>query len=451
MSSRSEHTDTHRRSIPAAIDAERAVLGSILLDPDAFVKLGRTLQPGDFFRESHGKLYETLQQMNERRDPIDFVTLTEALERRSLLGDIGGPAYLTGLVADIPTALYIDHYARIVADAAARRRLISAAGKIAEIAYEEETDVSEAIDKAEQIVFGIGENRIRNDFKPVRAVMSQVIERIDFLSRNQGQASGVPTGFTMLDGMLGGLQKTDLIILAARPGVGKTSFSTGIGYGAAKRHGLNVAFISLEMSSEQLTNRILSMETGIDSHRLKSGKVHDEEWPIVMEAADVVSRCGLFIEDTPAATMADIRTKCRRLHAEHALDLIIVDYLQLIKGSGEQRHLELSQITKALKALARELHLPVMVLSQLSRALESRHDKRPMLSDLRESGAIEEDADVVMFIYRDDYYDEDTERQNIADIIVAKHRNGSTGTVQLYFRKELTQFRDLEITRTEIY
>lgn len=450
MSSRSEHTDVHRRSIPAAIEAERAVLGSILLDPDAFIKLGRTLRPGDFFREAHGTLFETLQAMNDRRDPIDFVTLNEALERKGLLSDIGGPAYLTGLVADIPTALYVEHYARIVADAAARRRLIAAAGKIAEIAYDEQTGVGEAIDRAEQVVFAIGENRIHKDFEPVRSVMTRVVERIDFLSRNQGEASGVPTGFTMLDGMLGGLQKTDLIILAARPAMGKSSFSMGIGYNAAKRHGLNVAFFSLEMSNEQLTNRILSMETGIDSHRLKAGRVHDEEWPIVMEAAEVVSRCNLYIEDTPAATMADIRTKSRRLHAEHALDLIIVDYLQLIKGNGEQRHLELSQISKGLKALARELHVPVMALSQLSRALEARGDKRPMLSDLRESGAIEEDADVVMFIYREDYYNEDTDRQNIADIIIAKHRNGSTGTASLFFRKELTQFRDLEITRTDI-
>lgn len=941
------------RAIPANIEAERAVLGSLMIDPDAIIKVANYLRPEDFFRERHAWLYEAMRTLNERREPLDFVTIVDELERRERLEEIGGPAYLTDLIASTPTALYVDHYARIVERTAVLRRLIAAAGKIAELAYDESQEVDEVVDRAEQIIFGISESRIHRDLTPIRAIMSRVVDRIDFLSRNQDTLMGVPTGFTMLDRLLGGLQKSDLVILAARPAMGKcvasgtrllhpqtgqlvpiealvqarraplltlnaqykleasvasdfiddgikpvylvrtalgreiqvtlthpfltihgwrplgelrvgdiiavprtlpvfgtydapeheakllgyfladgclchtnpqftnsnprlradfteavthfpsakvryedskgqrtptlyvssdrdrirrerndlaqlltqqlaqrdlsisamakmigidhaiirfwlkgktvpsatiypkvaqllqitpeqlpvgglaslrsesqnsvtrwlqqqgiwgkgarekfvpeavftytrtklalflnrlfacdgslyiqnqnqagiaystvskqlahdvqhlllrfgiiaklrhrqvkykggsrsayelritdtnsiqqfcteigafgkeealtrvltqaqstnghvnrdlipipiweqilahkgeqgwrtiyqqmelspehnlhvgkralsrrrlrqlgealaapalitlaesdlywdqitaieyvgeqqvydltvpethnfiaddmlvhnTSFCLSIAQNAAKRHATRVAFFSLEMSNDQLVQRLLAMETGIDSHRLRLGTIHEEEWPILLEAANMLANTRIFIDDTPAASVNDIRTKARRLYAEDGLDLIIIDYMQLMTGQSggngrnENRQQEISYISRSLKTLARELNVPVIALSQLSRAVESRSDKRPMLSDLRESGSIEQDADVVLFIYREDYYIEDTDRQNIADILVAKHRHGATGTVSLYFRKELTQFRDLEIQRTEL-
>ena len=444
------------RAIPANIEAERAVLGSLMIDPDAIIKVANYLRPEDFFRERHAWLYEAMRTLNERREPLDFVTIVDELERRERLEEIGGPAYLTDLIASTPTALYVDHYARIVERTAVLRRLIAAAGKIAELAYDESQEVDEVVDRAEQIIFGISESRIHRDLTPIRAIMSRVVDRIDFLSRNQDTLMGVPTGFTMLDRLLGGLQKSDLVILAARPAMGKTSFCLSIAQNAAKRHGTRVAFFSLEMSNDQLVQRLLAMETGIDSHRLRLGNIHEEEWPILLEAANMLANTHIFIDDTPAASVNDIRTKARRLYAEDGIDLIIIDYMQLMTGQSggsgrnENRQQEISYISRSLKTLARELNVPVIALSQLSRAVESRSDKRPMLSDLRESGSIEQDADVVLFIYREDYYIEDTDRQNIADILVTKHRHGATGTVSLYFRKELTQFRDLETQRTEL-
>ncbi len=442
------------KSIPANMEAERAVLGALMIDPDAIIKIANFLRPEDFYRERHAWIYAAMFSLNERHEPLDYVTLVDELERRGQLEDIGGPAYVTDLIAGTPTAIYVDHYARIVERTAVLRRLIAAAGKIAELAYDESQEVDEVVDRAEQIVFGVSESRIHRDLMPIRAIMTNVVERIDFLTRNRDTLMGVPTGFTMLDRLLGGFQKSDLIILAGRPGMGKTSFGLSISQNAAKRYGARVAIFSLEMSNEQLVQRLLSMETGIDSHRLRLGDVHEDEWPILLEAANLLAGTAIFIDDTPAASVTEIRTKARRLYAEHGLDIILIDYMQLMSGQSggrnENRQQEISYISRSLKSLARELNVPVIACSQLSRAVESRSDKRPMLSDLRESGSIEQDADVVLFIYRDDYYEEDTERQNIADVLIAKHRHGSTGTVSLYFRKELTQFRDLEIQRTEL-
>ncbi|GIV69741.1 replicative DNA helicase [Caldilinea sp.] len=449
-----EIAESPARGIPANLEAERAVLGSLLLDPDAIIKVANFLRPQDFYRERHAWLYEAMLALHERREPLDFVTVVDELERRGQLEEIGGPAYITDLIAGTPSAMYVDHYARIVERTALLRRLIAAAGQIAELAYDDSQDIEEVIDKAETLIFGVSEALIHRDLTPIRSIMTQVVDRIDFLARNPNTLMGVPTGFTFLDRLLGGLQKSDLIILAARPAMGKTSLALNIAQNAAKRYAARVAIFSLEMSSEQLVQRLLSMETGIDSHRLRLGQVHDDEWPILIEAASMLANTAIFIDDTPAATVNEIRTKCRRLYAEHGLDLVLIDYMQLMSGQGggreANRQQEISYISRSLKGLARELNVPVIALSQLSRAVESRSDKRPMLSDLRESGSIEQDADVVMFIYREDYYIEDTDRQNIADVIVAKHRHGSTGTVSLYFRKELTQFRDLEVQRTEL-
>lgn len=449
-------TDTQEtliKSIPANIEAERAVLGSLLIDQDAIIKVASFLRPKDFFRERHTWLYEAMLSLNERHEPLDYVTLVDELERREKLDDVGGPAYITDLVNSTPSAMSVDHYASIVERTAVLRRLISAAGKIAELAYDERQDVATVVDRAEQIIFGVSESRIHRDLTPVRAIMSNVVDQIDFLARNQGTLMGVPTGFSMLDRMLGGFQKSDLIILAGRPGMGKSSFAISVAQNAAKLHDTRVAIFSLEMSNEQMVQRLLAMETGIDSHRLRLGKVYDEEWPILLEAANRLAQTSIFIDDTPAASVNEIRTKARRLFAEHGLDLVLIDYMQLMSGQSgrnENRQQEISYISRSLKGLARELNVPVLALSQLSRAVESRADKRPMLSDLRESGSIEQDADAVLFIYREDYYIEDTDRQNIADVIVAKHRHGATGTVSLYFRKELTQFRDLEIQHTDL-
>ena len=444
------------KSVPANIEAERAVLGALMIDPDAIVKVANFLRAQDFYRERHGWIYDAMASLNERHEPLDFVTLTDELERRGQLEEVGGPAYLTDLIASTPTAIYVDHYARIVERTAVLRRLISAAGKIAELAYDESQDMDEVVDRAEQIIFGISESRIHRELTPIRAIISNVVERIDFLTRNRDTLMGVPTGFTMLDRILGGLQKSDLLILAARPGMGKSSFALSVALNAARRNNARVAVFSLEMSNEQLVERLLSMETAIDSHRLRMGDINEEEWPILMEAANMLGTASIFIDDTPGVTVNDLRTKARRLYAEHGLDLLIIDYMQLMTGSSggngrnENRQQEISYISRSLKALARELNVPILALSQLSRAVEARSDKRPMLSDLRESGSIEQDADVVLFIYREDYYLEDSDRQNIADVLVAKHRHGSTGNVSLYFRKELTQFRDLEIQRTEL-
>jgi replicative DNA helicase len=442
------------KSVPANLEAERAVLGALMIDPDAIIKVANFLRAEDFYRERHGWIYEAMSILNERHEPLDFVTLVDELERSGRLEEIGGPAYLTELIASTPTAIYVDHYARIVERTAILRRLISAAGKIAELAYDESQDVDQVVDRAEQIIFGVSESRIHRDLVPIRAIMSNVVERIDFLTRNRDTLMGVPTGFTMLDKLLGGLQKSDLLILAGRPGMGKSSLALSIAQNAAKRYGARVAIFSLEMSNEQMVQRLLSMETGIDSHRLRLGDVHEEEWPILLEAANMLASTSIFIDDTPAAGVSEVRTKSRRLYAEHGLDLILIDYMQLMTGPNagrsENRQQEISFISRSLKSLARELNVPVIALSQLSRAVEARSDKRPMLSDLRESGSIEQDADVVLFIYREDYYIEDSDRQNIADVLVAKHRHGSTGNVSLFFRKELTQFRDLEIQRTEL-
>ncbi|MCS7221908.1 MAG: replicative DNA helicase [Anaerolineae bacterium] len=440
------------RMVPANPEAEEAVLGSILIDPDAIIKVAPTLRADDFYLEKHRWIYQAALDLYERRQPPDFITICDELERRGQLQEVGGPAYITELINAVPTAFHVEHYASIVERTSILRRLISAAGQIAQLAYEDKGEIDEIVDRAEEIVFGVSEHRLQRFLVPIRQVMNEVITRIDYLASHQGELLGVPTGFRLLDKLLGGFQKSDLIILAARPSVGKTSLALNIAANAAKRYGQRVAFFSLEMSAEQLVQRLLAAETGIDQQRLRLGQIREEEWPLLMEAAGVLSNTMMFIDDTPALSALELRTKARRIHAEHGLDFIVVDYLQLMRGDtrSENRVQEISYISRALKWLARELNVPVLALSQLSRAVESRPDKRPMLSDLRESGSIEQDADVVLFIYREDMYDEDTDRQNIADVIVAKHRNGPTGVVSLYFKKELTQFLELELYREEL-
>jgi len=437
------------KTIPANPEAEEAVLGSLLIDPDAVIKVASFLRADDFYREKSGWLYQAILDLHERREPADFVTLLDELERRDQLQEVGGPAYITSLINSVPTAVHVEHYARIVERAATLRRLITAAGQIAALAYREADDVDEVVDRAEQLIFNVSERRVRRDLAPVRQIMHDVVDRIEFLHRHKGDILGVPSGFVKLDRLLGGFQKSDLIVLAARPGVGKTSMALNFALNAAKRYGQRVAFFSLEMSAEQLVQRLLASETGINQQKLRLGEINEDEWQMLMEAAGVLSDTLLFIDDTPAMSALELRTKARRLQAEHGLDLVIVDYLQLMRGDArvENRVQEISYITRSLKSLAREIEVPLIALSQLSRAVESRSDHKPILSDLRESGAIEQDSDIVMFIYREDMVKENTERKNIADVIVAKHRNGPTDTVPLYFDKALTRFADLELTK----
>ena len=655
----SETTEATIKTTPANVEAEQAVLGSLLIDPDAIIKVSTTLRDSDFYREPHQWIYGALQALHERREPADFVTLVDELERNERLEEIGGPAYITQLINSTPTAIYVDHYARIVERTATLRRLIGAANQIAELAYDESHDVNEVVDRAESIIFGVSESRIHRDLTPVSRVLDEVVDQIDFLARNQNKLMGVPTGFVLLDKMLGGFQKSDLIIVAGRPGMGKSSLGLSIAQNAARSYNARVAIFSLEMSSEQVVQRLLSIETAIDSHRLRMGQIDEEEWPVLVEAANTLAGTSIFIDDTPSASVLEIRTKARRLYAESGIDLIVVDYMQLMSGGGggprgENRQQEISFISRSLKGLARELNVPVIALSQLSRAVETRANNKPVLSDLRESGclcgdtrvylpevglscpiselvhrrefkiaaldqtrqglapasvsnafctgakpvfrlttkqgrtiratanhkflseqgwkrldelrsdervaavnanagpplvqgsdpssgptngpqlqpagqiesglieelrripwekqrnarpdaivgpqptaaaqtatmagavlwdqvasihadgieevydltvpvyhnfaandfivhnSIEQDADVVIFVYREDYYNEETDQQNIADLMVAKHRHGTTGTVSLYFRKELTQFRDLELRQVNL-
>ncbi len=432
---------------PHNIEAEESVLGSLLIDPDAIIRISTFLKPVDFYVERHNWVCEAILDLHERRQPADLVTLSDELERRNQLDEIGGAAYLTGLMNVTPTSIHVEFYARIVERTAVLRRLIDAAGKIAQLAYQDTEDVEEVVDRAEEIIFGISERRVDRDLRPIRHILDDYYDRVEYLQQHQGEIIGIPTGLADLDKLLGGLQRSDMIVMAGRPGMGKTSLALSVALQSARRWQKRVALFSLEMSDEQLVQRLVSAETGIDSQRLRLGNIKADEWPTFYQAIRLLSETSVFIDDTPAISALELRTKARRLHAEHGLDLLIVDYLQLMRGGSrnENRQQEISFISRSIKSLARELNIPILALSQLSRQVESRHDKRPMLSDLRESGSIEQDADVVLFIYRDDVYNPDTEFPNIAEIIVGKHRSGPTGIFSVYFKKHLAQFVDLEV------
>ncbi|MGB9776524.1 MAG: replicative DNA helicase [Anaerolineae bacterium] len=595
------------KTIPHDVEAEEAVLGSLLIDPDALYRVASFLRPEDFYIQKNGWIYEAILALHDRREPVDLVTLRNELEARGILEEVGGVAYLARLIDTVPTAIHVEAYGRIVEEAAIRRRLISAASDIAQLAYQEAQEIGEVLDRAEQSLFAISQRRITRDLVPIQEVVRPFYDRIEYLYTHQGEPLGVPTGFIDLDKLLGGLQKSDLIIVAARPGVGKTSFCLSIARNAA-RMGKHVAIFSLEMSAEQVVQRLVSAETGIDAQRLRLGQLREEEWPLLVQATGVLSELPIFIDDTPAISALQLRTKARRIHAEYGLDLIVVDYLQLMTSDVrvENRVQEVSYISRMLKSLARELDVPLLAVSQLSRAVEQRTDKRPVLADLRESGcltgetlvqladgrripigqlaregnpvrvmalneqtwklepvearkawrvgiapvyrlrtrlgreiratanhrfrtiegwkrldqlkagepiaalsktnlsreralpvgqivqseelirlsqsdvywdrvasiegageeevfdlevpghhnfvagdiivhnSLEQDADVVMFIYREEMYKPETEKQHIADIIVAKHRHGPTRTIQLFFREQLAQFLDAE-------
>lgn len=438
--------------VPHNVEAEEAVLGSLLIDPEALFRVSSFLKSDDFYLQKNSWIYEAILGLHERREPIDFVTLCDELERQERLEEIGGAAYVTHLINAVPSAIHVEAYGHIVEHSAIRRRLISAASRIAQLAYQEDEDINQAVDRAEQALFSVSQRRITRDLTPVQEVIRRYYDRIEYLYDHRDEPLGVPTGFVDIDRLLGGLQRSDLILIAARPSVGKTSLGISIARHAANL-GQHVAIFSLEMSSEQVVQRMVSAETGIDAQRLRLGELREEEWPLFVQATGRLSDLPLFIDDTPSISVLQMRTKARRLHAEHGIDLMLVDYLQLMTTDdrrNESRVQEVSYISRSLKGLARELDIPLVAISQLSRAVEQRSDKHPILADLRASGSLEQDADVVMFIYRDELYNPETEEQNIADIIIAKHRNGPSGTVQLFFRDRLAQFLDAETRRAPV-
>jgi len=436
--------------LPQNIEAECGVLGSIIIDPEAIVQVADFLQPDDFYRDAHRTIYEVIIHLYEQREAADFITICDELERSGKLETVGGASYITSLINQVPTSGNAEYYGHIVERNSILRRLIHAAGQIAAIAYEE-TDADTALDKAEQLIFAISQRHGRNDFVLLRDLLSEYQEKLHQLHERRGMIVGIPTGFTDLDRLMGGLQRSDLIILAARPSMGKTSMALSLAHNAAVRYKHSIAVFSLEMSKEQLVQRLLSMDAGVDQQRLRTGWIEDDEWDRIVYSMGTLSEANIWIDDTASISTVEMRSKARRLQAEHGIDLIIVDYLQLMQSTvgskrNENRVQEISEVSRNLKALARELNMPVLALAQLSRAVETRQSKVPQLSDLRESGSLEQDSDVVMFIYRDDVYNQESERKNIADIIVAKHRNGPTDSVSLFFQANQTRFLNLETT-----
>jgi replicative DNA helicase len=441
------------KGLPQNIEAECGVLGSLLIDPDAVVLIADLLRPGDFYRDAHRSIYEAILHLHEQRRPADFITLCDELEQHGRLADVGGASYLTSLVNLVPTSWNAEHYARIVLRTSVLRQLIHAAGRIAAIAYEAD-DAEQALEQAEQLIFAIGQEQGHTELVPVAEALSDYLRDLDRRHGQHGTVIGVPTGFRDLDGALGGLQRSDLIILAARPGQGKTSLALNIARHAIYQHRSRVAFFSLEMSRSQLVQRLLSLEASIDQHRLRMGWLRDDEWERIVGSTDILAGGTLWIDESARLSIAQLGSKARRLQAKSGLDLIIVDYLQLLQATieGKRQHVreqEIAEDSRGLKGIAKELNIPVLALAQLSRAVESRAVKVPQLSDLRESGAIENDADVVLFISRDEQQVQGAGgvnggQQHMVDLIIAKHRNGPVGYIRLGWNATLTSFSDLE-------
>ncbi|MEH7117447.1 replicative DNA helicase [Neobacillus vireti] len=439
------------RMPPQNIEAEQAVLGAIFLEPSALTLASEILIPEDFYRASHQKIFNVMLDLNDQGKAVDLVTVTEELAAAKLIEDIGGVSYLSDLSGSVPTAANIEYYARIVEEKSLLRRLIRTATNIASDGYSREDEVEALLSEAEKSIMEVAQRKNAGAFHNIKDVLVRTYDNIEEMHNRVGEITGISTGFAELDRMTAGFQRNDLIIVGARPSVGKTAFALNIASNVAIKTGENVAIFSLEMGAEQLVMRMLCSEGNIDAQRLRTGSLTDDDWGKLTMAMGSLSNSGIFIDDTPGVRISDIRSKCRRLQQEHGLGMILIDYLQLILGSGrsgENRQQEVSEISRSLKQLARELKVPVIALSQLSRGVEQRQDKRPMMSDIRESGSIEQDADIVAFLYRDDYYDKESENKNIIEIIIAKQRNGPTGTVALAFVKEYNKFVNLE-TRYE--
>ncbi len=436
---------------PQNIDAERSTLGSMLLEKEAIERGAELLKPDDFYREAHRVVYEVILHLTNKGEPIDIITVSEELTRRNMLDKIGGIGYLTALANAVPTAANIEYYAKIVAEKSLLRSIISVATNIVGMGYEGTEEVDMILDEAEKQIFQITQKRNTKGFVSLRNILIETFERIEQLYESKGGVTGLPTGFSDLDRMTAGLQPSDLIILAARPSMGKTTFALNIGRYAAVNLKIPVILFSLEMSKEQLALKLLCSEAGVDNQRIRTGTLMDNDWPRLSHALGSLSEAVMFIDDTPGISALDIRAKARRIKSEHGLGLIVIDYLQLMqsRNRSENRQQEVSDISRALKALAREVNVPVIALSQLSRAVEQRTDKKPNLSDLRESGSLEQDADLVAFLYREDYYNPETDKKGITELLIAKQRNGPVGTVELLFQKEFSKFVGLEKYRKQ--
>ena len=432
---------------PQNVDAEMSLLGAVLIDEETLADITEHVKPHDFYDKRHAIIYDAILRLYEKNKPVDLLTLTDELKRKKEIDGVGGSAYLTELTNYVPTAAHAASYAEIVAQKAVRRRLIKASGEISELGYNEETNTQELLQQAEAELFAVSDQSLKQDLISIESILTDSFDRMEELHRNKGALRGVRTGYRDLDNMTAGLQRSDLIILAARPAMGKTTLVTNLAYNVATIAKQPVLFFSLEMSKEQLVDRMLADASGVDAWNIRTGNLSDDDFSKLSEAMGEMSEAPIYIDDTPGVSVLEMRTKARRAAHEQPLGLIIVDYLQLMQGSGRDngnRVQEVSEISRGLKLLARELNVPVIALSQLSRSVESRSPQIPQLADLRESGSIEQDADIVMFIYREAYYNPETERENITDLIIAKHRNGPVGKVELYFHPERLRFMSLD-------
>ena len=436
-----------KRVMPHSIEAEQSVVGAMLMDKDAITAASEMISGSDFYQSAYGVIFDSMVELFNEGKPVDLITLQERLREKEVPAEIASLEFVRDLVTAVPTSANIKYYAQIVADKSMMRRLIKLNEEIENVCYAGKEPLEAVLEKTEKSVFELLQRRNTGDYVPIRQVVLNALERIEKASKNKGTVTGIPTGFIDLDYKLSGLQPSDLILVAARPSMGKTAFVLNIAQYVAFKKKKSVAIFSLEMSKEQLVNRLFSLESQVDAQALRTGNMKDSDWEKLIEGAGIIGQSQLIIDDTPGISVPELRSKCRKYKLENDLDLIIIDYLQLMTGSigrsSESRQQEISEISRSLKGLARELNVPVIALSQLSRAVEGRPDKRPMLSDLRESGAIEQDADVVMFIYRDEYYNKDSEYKKQAEIIIAKQRNGPVGTVHLAWLGEYTKFANL--------
>ena len=436
-----------KRVMPHSVEAEQSVVGAMLMDRDAITTASEIISGNDFYQSAYGVIFDAMVELFNEGKPVDLITLQERLKEKDVPAEIASLEFVRDLVTAVPTSANVKYYAQIVADKSVMRKLIKLNEEIANICYAGKESLEEVLEKTEKSVFELLQKRNTSDFVPIKQVVLNALERIEKASKTKGTVTGIPTGFIDLDYKLSGLQPSDLILVAARPSMGKTAFVLNIAQYIAFKKDKSVAIFSLEMSKEQLVNRLFSLESQVDAQAIRSGNMKDSDWEKLIEGAGIIGQSHLIIDDTPGISISELRSKCRKYKLEQGLDVVIIDYLQLMTGSvgksSESRQQEISEISRSLKGLARELNVPVIALSQLSRAVESRPDKRPMLSDLRESGAIEQDADVVMFIYPDEYYNKDSEFKKQAEIIIAKQRNGPIGTVNLAWLGEYTKFANL--------
>lgn len=436
-----------KRVMPHSVEAEQSVVGAMLMDKDAILAASEIICGDDFYQNAYGVIFDSMVELFNEGKPVDLITLQERLKEKEVPPEISSLEFVRDLVVAVPTSANVRYYAQIVSDKAVMRKLIKMNDELSNICYAGNEPLESVLEKTEKSVFQLLQNRNAGEYVPIRQVVMNALEKVEKASKSKGTVTGIPTGFIDLDYKLSGLQPSDLVLVAARPSMGKTAFVLNIAQYVAFKKDKCTAIFSLEMSKEQLVNRLFSLESQVDAQALRTGNMKDSDWEKLIEAAGIIGQSNLIIDDTPSISISELRSKCRKYKMEHGLDLIIIDYLQLMSGSvggrSESRQQEISDISRSLKALARELNVPVIALSQLSRAVEQRPDKRPMLSDLRESGAIEQDADVVMFIYRDEYYNKDSEYKKQAEIIIAKQRNGPVGTVHLAWLGEYTKFANL--------